>query len=131
MKVVGYLRIFSGVRCLIAFRIHRVEDMNEITFHNAHAAYVHLFYEKGQAAQHQAQNVPAAAMGNADSPLAQRVQEFLKSRGQGVATSLADIRGAFADVSAHDVQAAVKWLSDEGWIFTAGDEDHYTVGGGM
>lgn len=106
--------------------------MNEITFHNAHAAYVHLFYEKGQAAQQQAQNVPAAAMaGGTDSPLAQRVQEFLKSRGQGVATSVMDIRGAFPDVSPHEVQAAVKWLSDEGWIFTAGDEDHYTVGGGM
>ena len=131
VKVVGYLRSFHGTRNLVAFRIHRVEDMNEIAFHQAHAAYVHLYYEKGQAAQMAAQAapVPAAAGVVVGGDLQQRVLEFIKSRA-GVAVHVNELRSAFQDSAPDDVLNMVKHLADEGWIFTAGDDDHYTVGHG-
>ena len=47
MRIVGNLRSFQGQRSLVAFRVLPVADMNEITFHNLQAIYVHLVNTKG------------------------------------------------------------------------------------
>jgi hypothetical protein len=112
-----------------------VEDQNEVTFHQAHAAFVHLFYEKGISAQQQAQAAPAPAAASSSASgneaLPNRIHELIKLRSGPNGLHVNDIRAAFAGSSIEDITASLKLLADNGWIFTGADEDHYTAGSGV
>lgn len=47
VRIIGGLRAFFNKRNILAFKIVRIEDFNEITFHFLECIYVHLFYTKG------------------------------------------------------------------------------------
>lgn len=129
MKVVGNLRSFNGVRQLVAFRIHLVEDMNEVTFHQAHAAFVHLYYEKGISAQLQVQAAPApAAVPVLADQLPNRILELIKSRSGANGVHVNDIRNAFHSSAPEDIMNSLRRLAENGWIFTGIDEEHFTAG---
>jgi len=47
VRVIGNLRVFKSKRALVAFRLIRVEDFNEITYHHLECIYVHLYNLQG------------------------------------------------------------------------------------
>ncbi|KAL6054933.1 DNA-directed RNA polymerase I subunit rpa2 [Balamuthia mandrillaris] len=47
VRVIGHLRSFLQARSITAFRIHPIQDFNEITFHLLDTIYVHLYNTRG------------------------------------------------------------------------------------
>jgi replication factor A2 len=47
VRVIGNLRVFKSKRTLVAFRLIRIEDFNEITYHPLECIYAHLYNLQG------------------------------------------------------------------------------------
>lgn len=114
----------------MAFRIHRIENLDEVAFHAAHAAFAHLYHERGGAAAKPFAPPVAAAPVTVGS-LQQRVHDYLKARQQQAGgVHIGEICGAFPDSSSDEVSGVVRMLMEEGWVFTGIDEEHFTAGQG-
>jgi len=147
VRVIGHLRAFHKKRNIMAFRIHPLEDMNELTFHLLEVIHVHLFNTKG-ALDGPAEMVPiptapvsghfrsAPGPSGGQQPLGvlrNNIIELLRTApetdaGVSINEIIASLSNDFAE---QDIRQAVMFLSEEGHVYSTIDDDHFKAPQGV
>jgi len=67
VRVIGNLRILSGVRCLVAFQLIPVTDYNEMTFHMLEVIHSYLLHTQGPLPQSAASSQSTSSSSSSSS----------------------------------------------------------------
>ncbi|NXC26500.1 RFA2 protein, partial [Campylorhamphus procurvoides] len=138
VKVIGQLRSFQNTKCLVAFKIMPLENMNEFTAHMLEIVNAHMILRKDLMS---ASRVPPSfsagisAMGghggggsmpvNGLSAHQSQVLNLIKSCPVPEGMSLQELKLQLHSMSMSTIKQAVEFLSNEGHIYSTVDDDHY------
>ncbi|KAL3893931.1 MAG: hypothetical protein SGCHY_005559 [Lobulomycetales sp.] len=145
VRVIGNPREFKGKKNVQGTLVQRLEDPNIIAYHYLDCVKCHLELTRGRAggpaAGHQApQGVPAfGAQGfNRDTatsnfaPTGNRlddsIRNFCESAGDGATINInAIVKHCRTIASEQEIKGRVKFLADEGFLYSTTDENSYQV----
>jgi len=127
LNVSGHLGLFSGVRVLLAFKVHTVEDANEITYHQLRAAYAHLVHEKGSSQDPNAMYNHTSKQIAPQQGTTANILELIKQCPDDIGATVEWIV-ANAGVTESKARECIQSLSADGWIFAVDDCNHWRAG---
>jgi len=140
VKVVGRLKMFSQRRYLNFTHVFPIKDFNEITTHNLHALYVHLYQTRKTDTKipnindGMTSNVgmgfgsavsAATIMGQQVTPIQRQILNFVKQASnthEGVHRR--SIIGAVPNARPDEVARAIEDLIGDGLLYATIDDDH-------
>lgn len=143
VRVIGSLRAFMGRRHILVFRIMKIEDFNEITFHFLECIYVHLFNTKGITPPNAITTQTTSFMGNVAPNSAYTNPSQMYSMPLHNTTNLNELvlncirssnasEGCSIQYISHqlrrseaEIRAAIDFLSSEGFCYSTIDESHF------
>ncbi|NXF71741.1 RFA2 protein, partial [Sclerurus mexicanus] len=138
VKVIGQLRSFQNTKCLVAFKIIPLENMNEFTAHILEIVNTHMILRKNLMS---ASRVPPSfsagisdmggSGGGGSAPVnglsahQSQVLNLIKSCPVPEGMSLQELKLQLHSMSMSTIKQAVEFLSSEGHIYSTVDDDHY------
>jgi len=143
VRVFGSIRTFKGIRNIVAFKIDRLQDMNEMTLHIIETLHAHLAVQKRQSGQYSLPGGIAGGVSTSHTPMdlggsnssvipdqglsgiQKQVYEIITAYKNDLGISTNEIKAVLPSVSQNEVRKAIEFLSDEGHIYSTIDEDHF------
>ncbi|NWR92537.1 RFA2 protein, partial [Furnarius figulus] len=138
VKVIGQLRSFQNTKCLVAFKIVPLENMNEFTTHILEIVNAHMILRKNLMSTSRVP--PSFSTGISDmgghggggsmpvnglSAHQSQVLNLIKSCPVPEGMTLQELKLQLHSMSMSTIKQAVEFLSNEGHIYSTVDDDHY------
>ncbi|XP_060760760.1 replication protein A 32 kDa subunit-like [Neoarius graeffei] len=134
VKVVGSLRSFQRHRFVVAFKIHQLDNYNEITSHMLEVIQAHLHNDRSSCSRMKNETMTSAIINtsNASDPATigftanqRQVFTLIKSCALAEGISVQRLMSSLKYLSFHDVRACLQFLINEGHIFSTVDDCHF------
>jgi len=152
VRVIGTIHQFKNQRSLVSNRLILVEDSNEILFHHLEALQAHLRRQKGRipsatSTSSTARSTSASTSTSTSTSSTTRMKpqqpqrsdsgmnelqanivHLIKQGDPQVGVGLADLVESLNGMSTEqEIRDALKFLQDEGTVFTTTDDDHFAL----
>jgi replication factor A2 len=139
IKVFGIIKSLQGQKCVHAFRILPIDQLNEITHHILEVMNASIYYiakangqsiDSGSSFSNPLKNSDIGGNemgsgGNGGVELHKQVANFIKQSRSGEGMHIKDICEYFKNIPENRIKNAIDFLSTEGYVFSTIDEDHY------